>query len=241
VDQWFNYYCYEFVSKHHERINLFHIAEKWEVDHYERFSFEPRRVNIRPLHICDSLKETPISCINEQGVEIMIHIVCCDCEPLTVTLARAHLWPASPSYPQYAFSFSLLDWAESLLLECQVALKDFCQAIYSRCPYHTIIQRDIYSCLIDAFEEYRYFRQEMRQLSFLSKSLDPGNVCPACPKESGKIVYALDALFGLLRKRCAGFSHRDPLHGSLFFVDQCSVDEHISTKQLHSKPITQVL
>jgi hypothetical protein len=156
-----------------------------------------------------------------------------------VTLARAHLWPASPSYPQYAFSFSLLDWAESLLLECQVALKDFCQAIYSRCPYHTIIQRDIYSCLIDAFEEYRYFRQEMRQLSFLSKSLDPGNVCPACPKESGKIVYALDALFGLLRKRCAGFSHRDPLHGSLFFVDQCSVDEHISTKQLHSKPITQ--
>ena len=25
------YYCYECVSKQHERINLFHIAEKWEV------------------------------------------------------------------------------------------------------------------------------------------------------------------------------------------------------------------
>ena len=67
------------------------------------------------------------------GVEITMNIVCCDCEPLAVTLAHAQLWPASPSYTQYAFSFGFLDWAESLLLECQVALRDFCQA------YNTMI------------------------------------------------------------------------------------------------------
>ena len=51
--------------------------------------------------------------------------VYCDCEPLAVTLSRAKLWPATPLNPRFAFSFALFDWAEALLLECQVALKDF--------------------------------------------------------------------------------------------------------------------
>ena len=85
-----------------------------QVDHYERFSFEPRHVNIRPLHVCDSSKESLISCINERGksfkpiiicamnivfhvdIEIKIKIVYCDCELLAITLAYAQLWPASP-------------------------------------------------------------------------------------------------------------------------------------------------
>lgn len=113
------------------------------------------------------------------GVEHSMRIVCCDCEPLSLTLVRAQLWPESPSYPRYAFSFKLLDWAEALLLECQVSLKDFCRALYFRCPFPTMKvglvlsfarlstelthtetfgtqKRDIYSCLIDSFEEYRY-------------------------------------------------------------------------------------
>ena len=43
-----------------------------------------------------------------------------------MTLVRAELWPATPTSPKFAFSFALLDWAESLLLEAQVSLKDFC-------------------------------------------------------------------------------------------------------------------
>ena len=65
-------------------------------------------------------------------------IVCCDFKPLSLTLVRARLWPASSYYPRYVFSFNLLDWAELLLLECQVALKDFCQALYFRCPYSIV-------------------------------------------------------------------------------------------------------
>ena len=33
-----------------------------------------------------------------------------------------------------AFSFDLLNWAEALLLECQVAMKDFCKALDFKCP-----------------------------------------------------------------------------------------------------------
>ena len=69
------------------------------------------------------------------GVESKIRVLSCNCEPLALTLVRAQLWPASPSYPRYAFGFSLLDWAESLLKECQVALKDFCQALYFHCSF----------------------------------------------------------------------------------------------------------
>lgn len=39
----------------------------------------------------------------------------------------------------------------------------------------------------------------------------------------------MDALFGLARKKSAGQSHRDPLHGHVFFKNQVSVDEHVAS------------
>ena len=73
-----------------------------------------------------------------KGIEHKLHFTHCNCEPLAVTLTRAQLWPATPNNPYYAFSFSLLDWAEALMLECQVALKDFCKTIKFRCPFHSL-------------------------------------------------------------------------------------------------------
>ena len=63
------------------------------------------------------------------GIEHKLHFTCCNCEPLAITLTRAQLWPATPNNPCYAFSFSLLDRAKALMLEYQVALKDFLQHI----------------------------------------------------------------------------------------------------------------
>ena len=77
--------------------------------------------------------------LNYTGVEHNIEFVYCSCEPVTVTLARAEMWPATPCNPGYAFSFALLDWVEALLLECQVSLRDVCSALKFRCPskvYH---------------------------------------------------------------------------------------------------------
>ena len=69
------------------------------------------------------------------GNERMVTVVSCDCEPFPVVLVRARVWPASPSFPKYAFTFCVLDWAEALLLECHVSLKDCCSALYFSCPY----------------------------------------------------------------------------------------------------------
>ena len=50
----------------------------------------------------------------------------------------------------------------------------------------------------------------------------------------------MDALFGLPRKKAAGKSFRDPLHRSLFFGDQCAVDEYVAAHEPRGKPVPKV-
>lgn len=42
---------------------------------------------------------------------------------------KMKLFPATPEKPTIAFCFSLLDYLESLLLECQVSVSDFVAAV----------------------------------------------------------------------------------------------------------------
>lgn len=47
------------------------------------------------------------------------------------------------------------------------------------------------------------------------------------------MILSMDALFGLPRKLSAGYSHREALHGSLYFLDQTSVDEFVHWRRCH--------
>lgn len=72
------------------------------------------------------------------------------------------------SYTRFAFTFNLMSWAEALLLECQVALKDFCEALYFKCPHNIMKVRmgyllhysqlyrgeTYYDDILSSFEEY---------------------------------------------------------------------------------------
>ena len=53
----------------------------------------------------------------------------------------------------------------------------------------------------------------------------PAHLC-YYSQESGTVVYAMDALFGLPRKKAAGTSCREALHGQQFFENQEAVDEY---------------
>lgn len=97
-----------------------------------------------------------VNIINIAGIEHKVCFACCSCEPIAITLARAELWPATPTNPRFAYTFSLLNWIEALMLECQVSLKDFCNSLKFKCPFSIPQRRDVYSALIDSFEEYRY-------------------------------------------------------------------------------------
>ena len=52
-------------------------------------------------------------------------------------------------------------------------------------------------------------------------------------------MYAMDALFGLPRKKSAGTSYQDPLHGNLFFCNQSAVDQFVTDNQ-QPKPTSNV-
>ena len=63
------------------------------------------------------------------GIPRKLRVAFCHCEPDIVTLVQLNYWPATPSRPSIAFSFSLLDWLQALLLECQVPVQNFSNAL----------------------------------------------------------------------------------------------------------------
>ena len=73
----------------------------------------------------------------------------CRCEEEAITLLRMRLWPATPQQPSLAFQFELLDSYESLLLECQVALRDFVTSLEVNLPWYEKLQNDTvsYPCM----------------------------------------------------------------------------------------------
>jgi len=93
---------------------------------------------------------------------------------------------------------------------------------------------------------------ELHHLDSVCSELDKGNVCPHCPKvelyvllkpklsivvmyRSETLVLSADALFGLPRKKAADVSHRQSLHGDLFFDYQPAVDEHMASYEMPNR------
>ena len=54
-------------------------------------------------------------------------------------------------------------------------------------------------------------------------------------------MVAIDAIFGLPRKKSAGSSYQDPLFGSLYFSEQSSVDEFVGTYTVKNWVLAQHL
>ena len=67
--------------------------------------------------------------IHMPGIPRDIEFPFCPCEGIVVALIKFRYWPGSPVNPLIAFSFDLLDMLEALLLECQVAVQGFTQAL----------------------------------------------------------------------------------------------------------------
>ena len=63
------------------------------------------------------------------GVPRQIEFPFCPCEEKAITLIRCQYWPGTPHNPHIAFSFNLMNMLKALLLQCQVAVQDFTQAM----------------------------------------------------------------------------------------------------------------
>ena len=62
-----------------------------------------------------------------------------------------------------------------------------------------------------------------------------------CLKENGTLFESMDALFGLPRKKPAGSSVRDPLHGSRFFYNQDEVDKFVQSQDSSGTTVSHLL
>ena len=58
------------------------------------------------------------------------------------------MWPSTPNNSHLTFTFDFMDWIEALVLECQVALQDFCKALIYKCPYLIIKVNYLYTMII---------------------------------------------------------------------------------------------
>ncbi|XP_028412340.1 uncharacterized protein LOC114535157 [Dendronephthya gigantea] len=223
-----NYFCEACVASLHKNVCVFHVVEQWKDGMFLPSPMFKRILNPRPWHSCLASEIKTITAICDDGRRHELGIMSCPCEAFPVSLARLRLWPTCSKNPSIALSFDLLDWMEALLLECQVSLNDFCRALDLRIPRY-VKKKDLYHLIIDCFEEYRYMKNELRTLKVMCPERDHGNVCPACPVGDGTLIESFDACFGLPRKKAAGSSVREPLHGGTFFSNQEKVDNFVDS------------
>ncbi|CAB4002065.1 Hypothetical predicted protein [Paramuricea clavata] len=90
---------------------------------------------------------------------------------------------------------------------------------------------EIYRNMLDAFEEFRHFRFDLRALKDICPERDGENIYPACPKENGVLYESFDALFGLPRKKSSGIGVLEPVRSGLLFADQQVVDNFVNNYQ----------
>ncbi|CAI8020679.1 hypothetical protein GBAR_LOCUS12350 [Geodia barretti] len=221
-----SYFCPRCAVLQHKSSFFHHCPEVWNGVCFIPFDVPGLCFN-QHLHLCDKQKPRSVTLFHIEGMPQTVSVTFCECEPDALTLMRLRYWPGTPKRPAVAFSFALMDWLELLLLECQVAVKDFATVLELRITASLRqMPCTIYPVLIDAFEEYRYYKGQIRSLKGVCENVSAA--CPACPKTEGTVTISIDGNFGLCRKKAAGSSSHGPLSGTKMFLDQSMVTNYIT-------------
>jgi len=88
-----------------------------------------RRLTCSDHQCTNGVHFRPIMIVDLRGLQREVHVQFCDCEADFLRLLRFNLWSATPTKPELAFSLNLMYVLHTLNLECQVAVKDFCNAL----------------------------------------------------------------------------------------------------------------
>ncbi|XP_071853693.1 uncharacterized protein [Apostichopus japonicus] len=218
------HFCSSHVASYHQ--GKLHVPELWQSG-----CFQPHFVEQEPWqgHNCDRGKVRSVTVIDSKGRHHSVPIMFCACKQDICSLISLQLWPATPSRPVVAFTFSLMRWLRIMFLDCHVALQNLCNCISWLSP--PLLQskvKNIYKLLAeDSFTEFRYFCEQIEAMHLVPPGSPP--VCPACPKNEGKQFVSLDAIFGLKRWQKSGRSDNPPRHRDTFFISQSQVDEFLAS------------
>ncbi|XP_066264562.1 uncharacterized protein [Branchiostoma lanceolatum] len=227
-------FCADCLEKQH--CSSFHVPDIWEDNH-----FHPHQHNKSmqlPHHArCASKHRKLVKVFDAAGRLYYWELTFCHCEPASCTLLKYGLWGATVTDPQTAYATSLLDWLVPLTLEAQVSVEAFCRTVRFKNDLSLSEMNTLYKSLIgQPITEYRNLTHRVRTLNDLCPQLDDGTTCPACPKEKGTQIIALDGNFGLVRKSTSGKSIGPPLHGTTMFIDDGTVREFLDPYNDENRP-----
>ncbi|XP_046863813.1 uncharacterized protein LOC124457641 isoform X3 [Xenia sp. Carnegie-2017] len=227
------YFCKGCADSTHETSNYFHVLERFK-DGYT-LPYFPNHSILAARHqkSCHSAQARNVICIDQYGRQHQKQILFFECEKDSITLIRLKLWPGSATRPSLAFHFKMMELAETLLLECHVSLRKFCDAlkIWTKCSSLPLWIKNMYSTLnSNSFDEFRYHRHLLRNgYPLVNQHVPGGYLCPLCPKpdEAGTLIESMDAYFGLVRKKTSGKVQFLSRHNSILFHNQEEVDSFV--------------
>ncbi|XP_028416121.1 uncharacterized protein LOC114539705 [Dendronephthya gigantea] len=250
----YSFFCCKCLVEVHNTKNYFHTPEKWQENMFVSVKIKTPKL-INPHHHCefpDLEYFKPVLITDEKGFQHEYQVRFCRCKSEACTLVELGLWPATPTKPVMAFTFGLMELVEKMFLVAKVSVQQCCASLpaFSNFPRHEVVINyhnegqhfvqainivhkpiEIYRNMLDAFEEFRHFRFDLRELKDICPERDGENVCPACPKENGVSFESFDALFGLPRKKSSGSSVLDPVRTGILFADQHIVDNFVANYQ----------
>ena len=120
-------------AEHRRVVTLFHIEgnHMYIILYYVHNFIHNAHVIILYVHkYCGEHNHTITYTFNwALGVPRHVEVGFCKCKSDAVTLIELGYWPATPSRPNLAFSFLFLDWMEALMLESQIVVQDYCNAV----------------------------------------------------------------------------------------------------------------
>ncbi|XP_028416463.1 uncharacterized protein LOC114540544 [Dendronephthya gigantea] len=237
------YFCESCANSTHDTCNYFHVLEKFKDGLILPYFPNHNVLAGRHQTHCPGAVSRNVICIDQYGRQHQKRILFCDCEKDAVTLIRLKLWPGSASRPSLAFHLRLMELAETLLLECHVSLRKFCDVlgILTKSSPLPLWVKNMYSTLnSDSFDEFRYHQHLLRSRYPMVKqhiSCQGQNLCPLCPKanEAGTLIESMDACFGLVRKKSSGKASFAPRHPCTMFFDQEKVDNFVESYTLKAE------
>ncbi|XP_078684926.1 uncharacterized protein LOC144918245 [Branchiostoma floridae x Branchiostoma belcheri] len=231
-------FCLACFQKTHKSPSL-HCAEVWKDGCLQPYvcSSSSRQLIMPHQMNCYSSSLKSMRVFDQNGRLQYLDVAVCPCETELETLLKLGLWGATPTKPQTAFSVSLLEWLVWLSREAQVSTEAFCRAVRWKNNLTLDEANSLHRALTgECIAEFCHFRHRLQSMKDLSVSLDGGSSCPACPKNDGEQIIAIDGNFGLVRKASSGVSSAPPLHGESMFLDDEELKEFLSTYHDQEKP-----
>eukprot|EP00794_Sanderia_malayensis_P014806 gene14806-16345_t len=193
-------------------------------------------LSLGTIHRCSFQYQRTLKLVDVKGRVHDRAIQFCKCFSEPVVLLKLGFWASSAVKPSTAYDIDFLRFMASLLLESQVSVLGFVNAMRWKNSLSKKQSDSLYRLLVnESFEEFRHFLHCFDSPGGLLEDIDDGADCLLCSEDNDQIVLMLDGTFGCVRKKSSGRSVGPPKHGSRFFLHHEEVESFMKSYSENTK------